>query len=101
MKYVDIINKYRREDETFTDVERNVSCWAPFQSIHINKKGELKVCPFIARSEREYENTTPFELDKNKYRARKTPNIFSKILKFSFIFISKIKYFYVNKTSPL
>ena len=39
-------------------------------STGINKKGELKVCPFIARSEREYENTTPFELDKNKYRAK-------------------------------
>ena len=73
MKYVDIINKHRREEETFTKAERNVSCWAAFQTIHINKKGELKICPFIARSEREYEDTTPFELDKNKYRARWEP----------------------------
>ena len=44
MKYVDVINKHRKP--TVPDIHRTVSCWAPFQSIHINKRGELKVCPF-------------------------------------------------------
>ena len=49
MKYVEVINKYRKP--TITGLDRQVSCWAPFQSIHINKRGEIKVCPFTMRKE--------------------------------------------------
>jgi len=44
MKYADKINKYRREE--LPDLYKTVSCWAPFQAIHINKKGKIKPCPF-------------------------------------------------------
>jgi MoaA/NifB/PqqE/SkfB family radical SAM enzyme len=59
MKYVDVINKHRKP--TVPDIHRTVSCWAPFQSIHINKRGELKVCPFTMRKEVEHKNITPYE----------------------------------------
>lgn len=59
MKYVDTINKYRKP--TITGLDRKVSCWAPFQAVHINKRGEIKVCPFTMRKEVEHENTTPYE----------------------------------------
>lgn len=44
MKYVDTINKYRKP--TITGLDRKVSCWAPFQAVHINKRGIVRACPF-------------------------------------------------------
>ena len=39
MKYSDKINAYRIK-------KFPVSCWAPFQAMHINKKGHIRPCPF-------------------------------------------------------
>lgn len=39
MNYVSVINEHRKE-------KFPVSCWAPFQAMHINKKGKIKPCPF-------------------------------------------------------
>ena len=40
MNYADKIKKYRKIEE------KSVTCWAPFQAMHINKKGRIKPCPF-------------------------------------------------------
>lgn len=71
MKYVDTINKYRRAD--IPALYKTVSCWAPFQSIHINKKGSLKVCPFIMRREAEHKDTTPYKKSVGSYQAHWKP----------------------------
>ena len=44
MNYLDTINKYRSDD--ISDHQKNIACWAPFQAMHINKKGRIKPCPF-------------------------------------------------------
>lgn len=44
MKYVDVINKYRNPNVNSHDSK--VSCWAPFQAMHINKRGNIRSCPF-------------------------------------------------------
>jgi len=71
MKYVDKINKYRRPE--LPALYKTVSCWAPFQAIHINKKGNLKVCPFVMRHVREHKDTTPYEKDPFTNQARWKP----------------------------
>lgn len=48
MKPVDIINQFRLDK--LNDYEKRVSCWAPFQAMHINKKGRVKVCPFSVQA---------------------------------------------------
>ena len=44
MKPADSIKKYR--SDSLKDYEKLVACWAPFQAMHINKKGKIKPCPF-------------------------------------------------------
>ena len=44
MKYVDVINKYRSTE--LNDVEKKISCYSPFQAMHINKRGDIRSCPF-------------------------------------------------------
>jgi len=44
MKYLDVVNKYRKDN--FIGTDRLVTCWAPFQAMHINKKGMARICPF-------------------------------------------------------
>ena len=41
---IDNINKFRLPG--VAEYERGVSCYAPFQSMHINKKGRIKPCAF-------------------------------------------------------
>ena len=43
MNYVDAINNHRKQ-------KYPISCWAPFQAMHINKKGKIKPCPFSMQS---------------------------------------------------
>lgn len=56
MNYVDSINKYRIESVYSLSrywnkkIHKNISCWAPFQAMHINKKGRIKPCPFSMQS---------------------------------------------------
>lgn len=44
MNIADSIKKYR--SNSLNDLEKKISCWAPFQAMHINKKGRIKPCPF-------------------------------------------------------
>ena len=44
MKYVDVVNKYRSDN--FPDMYKPITCWSPFQAMHINKKGDVRSCPF-------------------------------------------------------
>ena len=41
---IDNINKFRSDG--VAKYQRGISCYAPFQSMHINKKGRIKPCPF-------------------------------------------------------
>ena len=43
MNYAEQIEKWRRVD---TKHEKKITCWAPFQAIHVNKHGKVKPCPF-------------------------------------------------------
>lgn len=43
------MNNYAQEIKhfrTIEDHEKTVSCWAPFQALHITKKGRVRPCPF-------------------------------------------------------
>lgn len=43
------MNNYAQEIKHFRNIEdheKTVSCWAPFQSLHINKHGWCRPCPF-------------------------------------------------------
>lgn len=44
MKPVEIIKSFR--SNSLSDLEKKVTCWAPFQAMHVNKKGRIKCCPF-------------------------------------------------------
>ena len=46
MKYVDVVNKYRSLDG-ISQFEKQITCWAPFQAMHIDKKGSIRPCPFV------------------------------------------------------
>lgn len=45
MKYVDVVNKYRRLPG-ISENSKAITCWAPFQAMHINKRGDIRVCSF-------------------------------------------------------
>ena len=46
MKYVDVVNKYRTLNG-MDEYEKQITCWAPFQAMHIDKKGSIRPCPFV------------------------------------------------------
>jgi len=41
---IDNINKFR--NKSLKDYEKQIACYAPFQAMHVNKKGKIKPCPF-------------------------------------------------------
>lgn len=50
MKPVDVINTFRSDN--ILEHEKKISCWAPFQAMHIDKKSRVKPCPFSMRKEK-------------------------------------------------
>jgi len=52
MNIAESIKKYRFDD--LNDLEKKISCWAPFQAMHINKKGRIKPCPFSMQNNHVY-----------------------------------------------
>ena len=59
MSYLEIINSFRSEE--IPEEEKKVSCWAPFQSMHINRNGDIKVCPFVMRQVWDLDDKTPYK----------------------------------------
>lgn len=47
MKPVTVINKFRKDG--IPEYQKKIACWAPFQAMHIDKKGRIKPCPFSLR----------------------------------------------------
>ena len=43
INYANKIRSYRLLDN---EMEKNITCWAPFQAIHINKRGNVRPTPF-------------------------------------------------------
>lgn len=58
MKPLDVVNEYRAS-QGLSDFEKQITCWAPFQAMHIDKKGNIRPCSF-ALSHGEIDNETVY-----------------------------------------